>query len=399
MTTIFKGAQIVTSGNQTKVVDILTQGGKIKQIAPKVQHRGAAIVDCQGFLVIPGLIDPHVHLREPGFVYKEGFVRGSMSALAGGVTTVLDMPNTNPPTNSQSRLNQKRALAAKKSLVNFGFHFGTSPKMVKPPQNVASTKIFFDATTGNLQETDQRVVEHYFKTSPVVSVHAEKKSVDLAIDYHNRYKHNQLYICHLSSRYELEKALAAKSSDKNIFIELTPHHLFFTQQNQDPKLYMKPPLGTDQDKEFLRGSLQFVDTIGSDHAPHTIAEKMGGKAFGVPGVQTILASMLKLWQLKIITLQQLQELTSGNAAKIFGIKNKGKLAKGKDADMVIIDLKERQKIEDAQILSKASWTPFDGMQVTGSVKMVILAGKVACQDGKIVSKDKGKEIDFETRNS
>ncbi len=396
MRMLLKKALIVTSGNDTKEVDILLENGKITQISPEVQQGDATIIDCQGFLAIPGLIDPHVHMREPGFVYKEGFARGSMSALAGGVTTFLDMPNTNPPTNSKKRLDDKIALAGKKSLVNFGFHFGTSAKLPKLPQNIASTKIFFDATTGSLQQTDEKILDYYFKNSPIICVHAEEKSVDLALNFHNKY--NKLYICHISSKYEMEKALEAKKMDRNVFIEATPHHLFFSKQNQTPKLYMKPPLGTTQDRDFLRKSLHFIDAIGSDHAPHTDAEKLSGKAFGVPGTQTILASMLKLWRQKIITLEQLQNLTSGNAAKIFGIKNKGKISPSYDADIVMIDLHKMEKITDSQILSKAAWTPFSGFEVKGSVKMVILAGKVACRDGKIVSNDKGKEINFETRN-
>jgi len=399
MSTLLRNAHIVTSGNETAQVDILLENGKIAQIAPNIGVQDSTTsIDCQGLLALPGLIDPHVHMREPGFVYKEGFARGSMSALAGGVTTFLDMPNTKPPTNSAKRLSQKVALAREKSLVNFGFHFGTSAKLPELPPNIASTKIFFDVTTGNLKLTDEKILAYYFKNSPIISVHAEKESIDLALKLHHKYKHNKLYICHVSSKYEMEKALAAKKSDKNVFIEATPHHLFFSEQNQNPRLYMKPPLGTAQDRAFLRQSLPFIDTIGSDHAPHTDKEKIGGKAFGVPGTQTILSAMLKLWSERLITLEQLQRLTSGNAARIFAIKSKGKLAQWFDADIVLIDLHKTQKIEDAQILSKASWTPFGGIEVTGSVKMVILAGKVACRDGKIVSNDKGKEINFETRN-
>ncbi len=398
MKTLLKDAQVVTSGNQTQKVDILIESGKITKVAPNIPASGAALIDCQHLLAIPGLIDPHVHMRQPGFVYKEGFASGSMSALAGGVTTFLDMPNTNPPTNSQKRLSAKVELAKKNSLVNFGFHFGVSARLPKLPKNIASTKIFFDATTGSLRQTNQKVLDYYFKNSPTVCVHAEHKSVELALAYHSKYRHNKLYICHISSKYEMQKALEEKRDDSNIFIEATPHHLFFSQQDQSAKLYMKPPLGSQSDREFLRESLQQIDTIGSDHAPHTHKEKLGGKAFGIPGTQTILVAMLKLWQEKLITLQKLQALTSGNAAKIFGIKDKGKLSATYDSDIVLIDLHKTQKIADSQIYSKSGWTPFNGVEVTGCVKMVLLAGKVACIENKIVSNDKGKEINFETRN-
>jgi len=395
---LLKNVKIVVSGNFTKSVDILLKNGIIKKISPQINSNNCKIIHGKGRLIIPGLIDPHVHMREPGLVYKEGFQSGSASCLAGGVTTFLDMPNTLPPTNSSKRLSDKIALAKKKSLVNFGFHFGTSSRLIMPPTNIASTKIFFNSTTGDLQATDEKILDYYFRISPIISVHAENESINKAISYHNRYRHNKLYICHISSKYELGKALKAKLIDKNIFLELTPHHLFFTQSNHDKRLYMKPPLGDIKDREFLLKSLSQIDTIGSDHAPHTLEEKLSQKAYGIPGTQTILYSMFKLVEKEIITLSDLQKLTSSNPAKIFGLKQKGQIKIGYDADIVMINHHKKIVIKDSHIKSKSSWSPFCGFIIKGSINMVLLAGKIAYHHGEINKSIRGREVCFEKKS-
>ena len=248
---------------------ILIEGGRIAEIGEDLA--ADAVFDAKGCTVIPGAIDGHVHFREPGYEHKEDFYTGSCSAAAGGVTTVLDMPNTNPPTLTQESLELKRKLA-QKSIVNYGFHFGSSNfnvEEVKRAVNVASTKVFLDDS--KLAVTDPKVLEAIFMASKLVTCHAEGDSIRKALAMYERTL-TPLYLCHISTK---EGIGAIGRGSGQVYVEVCPHHLFLTRAYEDmlPGFAMvKPRLGYRGDIEVLWQAINsgLVSTIASDHAPHTV---------------------------------------------------------------------------------------------------------------------------------
>jgi len=379
--------------------DILVHNGKIKQIESIIPEKDVKLfVDLKNKIVLPGIIDPHVHFREPGLTHKEDWATGSRAAVKGGVTTVLDMPNTKPATISVELLQEKRKLAAEKSIVNFGFHFGSTAgnvEEIKKAKNIPSVKVFMDATTGNMLIQDKTVLNMIFSATKTISAHAEDKSVVKAINI-TKDIGNRLYLCHISTKQELYYIKQAG----NVFCEVTPHHLFLTEEDYNKKgslAMMKPMLKTKEDQIALWKGIEegIVNTIGSDHAPHTIEEKESDNpAYGVPGVETLLPLMLNAVNEGKISLARVQKLTSENPAKIFGIKNKGKIQVGYDADLTIIDMEKEQKVQNKDMLTKCKWTPFDGMKLKGWPVMTIVNGNIIYDNGKI-NEILAKEIKIE----
>lgn len=367
-----------------------------------IQIKGAELgaeerIDCRGKIIIPGLIDSHVHMREPGFEYKEDFLTGSMAAAHGGVTTFLDMPNTKPPTLSISDLEEKRKLAAK-SVVNYGFHFGSSEgnlediKKAWSTGNIASVKVFMNLTTGKMMIEDDSRLAEIFDNSRLVSVHAEGDKVKKAMSL-CRGKNSKLYLCHISSREEID---SVKKEATRPSVEVTPHHLFLTTADmQDSSREMYPNLKSKEDQHALWMSIKggIVSTIGSDHAPHTMKEKKEeNPPRGVPGIETMLPLLLTAANEGKISIAKIAELCSKNPAKIFRIKNKGLIEKGFDADITIIDLKEEQRLTGDSLFTKCRWTPFEGMRAKGMVSGTIVNGKIVYNGTDIERTAKGKEV-------
>ncbi|MFH1850650.1 MAG: amidohydrolase family protein [archaeon] len=383
---LVKNGRVLIRG---KLVDcnLLLEDGRIRQITKAMPSSDEAI-NARGMVVMPGVIDPHVHFREPGFTWKEDFRSGSGAAAAGGVTTYLDMPNNDPPTTTARLLDEKRELA-KKSVVNYGFHFGATGDNageIRRAKNIASVKVFMDISTGSMRIDSQSALKRVF-AEKMVSVHAEGDNVKKAIGL----ARHKLYLCHLSSRQEI-------SFDKrsNVYCEATPHHLFLTPRN-DPFCLMKPALKDTQDREALWGAVKggFIDTIGSDHAPHTIEEKQShDPPYGVPGVETSLPLMLDAVNRRRLPLSRLVEMMCENPARIFGM-NKGRVAKGFDADLTIVDLKMEKKIRNDELRTKCGWSPFDGVQLKGWPAYTIVMGRVAF-DGDIVN-NTGSEVEWNKR--
>ncbi|MBS3175953.1 amidohydrolase family protein, partial [Candidatus Woesearchaeota archaeon] len=297
---IIKDAKLL-SGQKEVVRHILIKDGKIFSITKKLSKvTQEQIIDAQHNFVIPGMIDCHVHLRDMELAHKEDFLTGTKAAAAGGVTTVLDMPNSKPQTITAAALEQKRAVA-KKAIVNYGFHFGCTPQFdpeeIKKAKNVASTKLFMNPSTGNMCIEDGLLINKIFQYSRMMCVHAEDEKVPVAVEYANKTK-KRLYLCHLSLKSEVE--FLKKNKTKNIFAEVCPHHLFLTNDDvQRLKGFgmMKPNLRRKEDQEALWKAIHngIIDTIGSDHAPHTKEEKMQDIAccpFGVPGLETTLPLLL-----------------------------------------------------------------------------------------------------------
>lgn len=332
-----------------------------------------------GKVWIPGLIDCHVHFRDPGAPEKEDWGSGSAAALAGGVTMVLDMPNTNPPTTTVEALEAKRAVAKVKSKVGFGLFFGATRDNldeIRKAENICGIKIYMGSSTGNLLLDDPAIWEEVFKISkeknvPVV-VHAETESMiqagqrdcecarvatEAAIALQNKIG-NKLHIAHLTCKVEVELMRANKNP--NLSCEVTPHHLLFTKEDQkDGFLKMNPPLRSKEDVEALWEGLRdgTIDCIATDHAPHTIAEKQSeNPPAGVPGVEFILPLMLNAVNEGKLTLERLVELTSTNPSRIFGVPVQGQ---------VLVDMNLEKTIRREDVMSKCGWSPYESRNIKG----------------------------------
>lgn len=369
--------------DREELVDILVVDGKIAKIEVGINYDGETI-DANGSDVLPGMIDVHTHMREPGMTHKETIETGSMACAKGGITTYVDMPNTSPATITIEALEEKRKLSAEKSIVNFGFNFGGSLdnnsneiKEATKKHNIVATKVFLNISTGKMLVEDDNVLADIFKASDKVMVHAEGEMVEKAINFAKKYK-KKLYLCHISEKFELDLVRKAKKTYKDIFVEVTPHHLFLNLNQQTQRLRMKPELKPIIDVVAMWKGIEegLIDTIGTDHAPHTLEEKDAKVTFGIPGVETAMPLMLDAVNQGKLTLEKLVEMYSTNPAKIFDLKGKGKIAEGYDADIIIVDMDAEYTLRNEDIVSRCGWTPFDGKQVRGMVETTIVNGNV-----------------------
>ena len=394
---------LVEVDGQIKFQDILIENEKIKEIADEINIISEEVIDAQGGYILPGVIDPHVHMRDPGLTHKEDFETGSMACAKGGVTTFLDMPNTIPNTITEEALLDKKRDAVGRSYVDYGFYLGGSKndnslEVAKVKDMTVATKVFMNVSTGNMLVEDEQILENIFKSSKLVAVHAEGEMVAKAIELSEKTK-TPVYLCHLSTKEEIEMVREAKAKGLEIYAEVTPHHLFLNQEyvGSDNLLRMKPELKTKEDNEALWEGIVdgTVDTIGTDHAPHTLAEKTEKLTFGIPGVQFSLEMMLKAVKGERITLEKLKEIMCENPAKIFGIKNKGKLEVGYDADIVIVDMKNEEKITNEEVVSKCGWTPYNERTRGGKVMATLVRGNVVYNERRIkkfINNKIGKEV-------
>jgi dihydroorotase len=383
-------------------------------------------LDLKGNLVLPGLIDTHVHLRDPGMTYKEDFRTGTMAAAAGGFTTVLDMPNTDPPTNTVSNFKEKMKIGRKKSMVDFGLHAGVSDlneirglSKLSP----ASFKIFMDLydpsflleafqkingvsrqgiitvhaedptitqqCTKNLKKETNRPEAYALARPPL----AEEIAVGAAISLSEQFQ-QPVHFCHLSTPISLELVAQAKRSGIPVTNEVTPHHLFLDAsylKKYGTKAKTNPPL-RDKTNKLKFENLKFVDIIGTDHAPHTIEEKendIWNAPPGIPGLETILPLLLTQVNKGSLAWDDIKRLLCENPARIFNIKNKGHIKVGMDADLVVVDLQRKETIDPDKFYSKAHYTPFKDFKVQGIPTMTLVRGRIVMEEGEIF-KNKGK---------
>ncbi len=369
------------------------ENGMIKEIKSS-EIKAEKRLDCKKKIILPGFIDPHVHMREPGLEHKEDWLSGSKAAAHGGVTTVLDMPNTKPPTITVELLDEKRELA-KKSIVNYGFHFGSTADNLDEikeawNENIASVKVFMNVSTGKMLIEDEGILEKIFSNSRIVSTHSEGENVKTAVGLSRKCK-NKLYLCHIRAKEELNYIKGS-----NAFVEVTPHHLFFTSKDvKDSFREMYPSIKSEEDQKALWNAIKsgMVSTIGSDHAPHTKEEKLSeNPPRGVPGLETTVPALLNAVNGARIPLGKVVELCCENPAKIFGIKNKGRIEMGFDADLTVVDLGKEQVIEGKNLFTKCGWSPFEGMKLKGVVDKTIVNGKIVFNGADVFDEQKGKEV-------
>jgi dihydroorotase (multifunctional complex type) len=416
---------------------LVIKDGRITKIAANSKLPKGEFFDAHGKYLLPGLIDSHVHLREPGASIKEDWNTGTCAAAAGGVTTVLDMPNNQPPTTTGKALSAKRKLVAPKARVDYGFHFGASGsvdelKLLK--SDVASVKFFMGPTTGDLYAGDYPTVYEELKTLArkkiPATVHAENrdilayklkrltlnKKVD-ALDYadsrpnmaaavelsHMSYlaklAGERMHFCHVSTWEEI--SVLSKLGNKNVTAEATPHHLFLSREDiKKLGSYSKinPPLRSKEDQAALWKAVRagLIDTIATDHSPHTREEKekdILSASAGMPGLETMLPLLLDAVNHRKLTLREVAKLTSQNPAKIFGIKNKGAIKVGYDADLVVVDMKKTAKVADDMLFTKCGWSPFSGRRLSGWPTRTFVRGALV-YDGDMVYRHRGREVSY-----
>ena len=405
-----------------KKIEILINEEIIEKISENIEEKeflnkeNVKIIDVEKKLIMPGIIDVHTHMREPGITYKEDFETGSEACAKGGITTFYDMPNTVPATTALENLLNKKELAGKKSIVNFGIHFGGSKnnnideiRKVLEKKEANTVKIFMNVTTGEMLIEDDEILKGIFENSELVLVHAENEMIDKAIALNQKYGKG-LYVCHIPSADELKKVIEAKKNNKlnnekhPIFAEVTPHHLFLNEKIRESNernkmlLRMKPELRKKSDNEFLWKAINegCIDTIGTDHAPHLIEEKMEKVTFGMPGVETSLALMLTAYNEGKIKLPVIQKLMCENPAKIMKIAGRGKLKEGYYADVIVVDT-EKEWIAgvDDTLESKCGWTPYENWKLKGKNIMTVVNGEIIYENGKINENvKKGKSVEF-----
>ena len=401
MSILIKNAKVLDGDNLIEK-NILIVDRFIKEISDD-KVTVDRVIDAKGNIALPGLIDPHVHFREPGFTHKEDFYTGSCAAAAGGVTTILDMPNTNPATTTLEALEKKRELA-KKSVVNYGLHFGASQDntdQIKKAKNTPAVKVFMDLSTGEMMIEDEKALDGIFASKKIIAVHAEKEKVGKAIELIRPTK-NYVYLCHISSEEELNTIAHAKT--QRTYTEVTPHHLFLSEEDKKELGnlgLMKPELKPKKDQEALWEAVKKgkVDAIGSDHAPHTLEEKSQEKpAYGVPGVETTLPLLLDAVNNNRLTLPHMVRLCCENPAKIFRIQNRGRLKEEYFADITIVDINKEKRVENEKLFTKCRWSPFHGKTLKGWPILTIVNGKVVFEEGHI-NNIKAEEVDINERES
>ena len=395
---------------------IKVDDGKITGIS-KTPLEAAETIDIEGNYVLPGFIDPHIHFRDPGLTQKEDFKTGSMAAANGGFATVIDMPNTLPKTNTYRALEEKIKIAKSKSVVNFELQVGHSDldemkKMMK--LNPISVKVFMDLESDESLEKifhDLSILKETTSYNGLVATHCEKKSIveseterlkqngeNPAIDYTYarptksedesvkqaielaRANDLRLHICHLSSSKSLS---IAKSASKSMPVswEFTPHHLLL--DNSAYNIYgtfikTNPPLRPEADSVRIR-NLDEKSIIGTDHAPHTLEDKTKGtwaSSPGIPNLETVVPLLLTEVNNGNLDFKLIPKIFSENAAKVYGLNNKGKIEIGYDADFTVIDLKREGKFDISEFKTKAEYSPFDGWEYKGLPIMTIVNGKV-----------------------
>jgi dihydroorotase (multifunctional complex type) len=413
---------------------IAINNGKIVKIAketnlPKAMTR----IDLEENLALPGLIDSHVHLRDEQLSYREDFLSGTKAAAAGGVTTVIDMPNNRPLTMSAENLRERMRLAETRVLVNVAFNsafptnideihrivdtgavgfklyllqqlggvnidddeallnaFKAIGKMRVPIAVHAEDKDTIDKEKNNLQAQGRNDTNAFLEAHPP---EAERKAVSRVADLAKK-SGAHVHICHVSSELGLKAVLRARRTGCRITSEVTPHHLLLTVQNLKKvgNLALEiPPLRTRRDVSALWQALQkgFIDTIGSDHAPHSLEEKQSASTWdvkpGIVGLETMLPLLLTDVNRGRLTIGQLVQLTSEKPAEIYHLEHRGKLEAESLADITVVDLKKEHMIDASRFYSKAKFSPFDGWKVKGKASKTFVNGQLVMDDGEIVA--------------
>ena len=431
---LIKNGQCYING-ELKNVDVSIKDGKIQDIGI-ISQETKDTIDAKGLTVLPGCIDTQTHFREPGSTDTEDLNSGSRAAVAGGITAVFEMPNTNPPTSSKKEFKRKLDLAKNRMYCNYAFYFGATANNsheladLKNLEGCCGIKLFAGSSTGNLLVANEKDIETVFQnSSKVVAVHSEDEEIlnvnkklikkgdvhthpiwrseECAISSTRRIvkiaeRYNKkAHVLHVTTKQEVDFLSQHKG---NITFEITPQHLTLYAPDCYDKLgtyaQMNPPIRDRSHYDRLWYAIRnnLNDTIGSDHAPHLKMNKekeYPNSPSGMPGVQTLLPVMLNHVNDGKLSLKQFINLVCENPVKIFGIKNKGFIKKGYDADITVVDMNKDIKIKNINIESKCGWSPFDGFTFKGSPIATIINGKIKMLNGKILGHPEGLPLNFD----
>jgi len=440
---LIKNARIVNEGS-VKNLDLLIQGEFIAEIAKNIEDypSNTIVIDAKNKYLIPGVIDDQVHFREPGLTHKANITTESRAAVAGGITSFIEMPNTNPQATTQKLLEDKFKIASQSSYANYSFMFGGTndnlEELLKTnSKNVAGIKLFLGSSTGNMLVDNEETLEKIFSsTKMLISAHCEdeatiknnldkQKSVygdNIPVKLHPKIRSEEacyissskaidlakrtgarLHVFHLSTAKETELFTnKIPLKEKQITAEVCVHHLWFDEKDYDEKgtlIKWNPAIKTKKDKEGLWKALldDRIDVIATDHAPHTLEEKkqVYTKApSGGPLVQHALLAMFEAVRNSKISVEKMVEKMSHNPAILFKIEKRGYIKKGYYADLVLIDTSKSQVVTKENILYKCGWSPFEGTEFSSTITHTFVNGKLIYNLGVFNDKIKGKRLKF-----
>lgn len=435
-------AQLVNEGRIIEA-DVYIDKGRIEAIGSLAGRAASQVLDAKGRYLLPGMIDDQVHFREPGLTAKGDLITESRAAVAGGVTSFLDMPNTEPPTLSNELLKEKHQLAAGRSLANYGFYLGASSENIElikslDVQLACGVNVFVGSSCASKLVDDPEVLREILMSSPVlVAAHCE----DMPLIAENEESYRSIYgdavpfelhgvirsdeacylaaarllevandckarvhILHISSAKELELFSAEPMAEKLITAEVCPHYLHFSDEDyatQQGLLKCNPAIKTIEDRAALiQGLLEgHLDIIGSAHAPHLLAEKQGFNYFktpsGMPMVQDALLSLLENYQDGIFSLEFIVEKTSHAVAQLFSIQERGFIREGYWADLVLVDLEQPHLASNAQSFAKCAWTPYNAYKFRSSIAATLVNGELVWHEGRFLERSPvGQALQF-----
>lgn len=442
--TLIKNATLI---NEDKIFksDLLIEGEYISKIAESIEDSDAQVIDATGMHLIPGLIDDQVHFRDPGLTHKGDLYTESRAALAGGITSFMEMPNTNPKTLTQELLSEKFKIGDEKSHCNFSFYMGTANDNLEEvlktdPKNVCGIKIFLGASTGNMLVNNPEVIEEVLKysakTGLIVDVHSESEDViqeqvkiykekygdEIPVTEHHLLRSREaciecttkilalavktgayLNILHLSTKEEIELIKEAKKLNPNICCEACTHHLWFSNEDYESKanfIKWNPAIKTKEDRAAIRQAVKdrVIDFLATDHAPHTIEEKTNTNYFmaaaGGPLVQHTLCALLELHNQGAFSLETIVDRACHNPARLFKVEKRGFLKEGFYADLTLVNLNKPWTVNKENILYKCGWSPFEGETFKSSVEKVFVNGALAYDNGEFSESLNTKRLVF-----
>lgn len=439
---LIKNATIVNEGS-VKMLDVrINAKGIIEKIDSDISHKNQEqIIDAGGLHLLPGMIDDQVHFREPGLSNKADIGTESAAAVAGGITSFMEMPNTSPPSITNTILEEKYQIAAKTSHANYSFYLGATNDNLEEikkvdVKNVCGVKIFMGSSTGNMLVDREESLYQIFKNSPkIITTHCEKQDIiekklnELKNKNHNfsiadhpiirsreacyesskqaielaKHTDARLHILHLTTKEEIE--LFSNSIDyknKKITAEVCTHHLWFSKEDYERLgnlIKCNPAIKDQADRDALRNAIKnnFIDIIATDHAPHTFAEKQQDylqAPAGVPQVQHALLSLIDLYHQGVFSLEEIVQKTSHNPAIIFGVENRGYIKEGYWADLVLLNLSKPYLDTQDKILYKCKWSAWEQHQFKSNIEKTFINGKLAFSDGKVTPNILGSRLTF-----
>lgn len=441
MKILIKNASIVNEG-KIEEKDILINGELIEKIEKDISEPSAQIIDAKGKYIFPGLIDDQVHFREPGLTHKGNIYSESRAAVAGGTTSFMEMPNTNPQALTQELLEDKYTIAAKNSPANYSFFMGASNDNIEEvlktdSKQVCGVKVFMGSSTGNmLVDNEQTLTNIFSKVDMLIATHCEDEPIikanlikfkelygnDMHVKYHPiirsreacykssslavglAKKHNtRLHVLHISTKEELDLFTnKIPLEEKRITAEACTHHLWFNDADYETKgNYIKwnPAVKSKSDGDAILAAVLDgrIDVLATDHAPHTIEEKeqnYWSAPSGGPLVQHSLMALLDFFKQGKISLEQIAEKTAHNVAKCFQIEKRGYIREGYFADLVIVDLNEKYKVTKENILYSCKWSPFEGHEFPSRIDTTIVSGRIVYDNGEVIEGISGKRLTF-----